>query len=311
MEYKVTLQSIFSTRKEELIQVLSDLSLPKDSQKVQRIVSDYLNMLFENEGTYRQSLTQSEDYILQAAMNLLCAQQSIASEITKKRIEARVDSMPQSNDSTSSVKTEVLKKEQFPVALGGTAIGGAAGAFVLGTWGAVFGAIAGTAVALYFSSQQIQSNKQTVGSKPRVDIVNQKIDVDAFVNIVENICQSVDTLIGTFRSQINRVVDKYESIEKPTLESDYIELIENIQSLLGAYSMDRSNENRSKRIEQRILLLSECLENFDLQAINYDGVNKDLFTFQPSPNVSEETMVLPAICKSGRIVIKGKVFIKQ
>lgn len=305
------LASIFSERKDELVQRLTGLSLPKDSLEVQTTVSDYLNELFENNGTYRQSLTKSEDYILQAAMSLLTAQQSIATELSTEKIAFSYTDTS-SIDAGSCKASAVLKKEQNPLVLGASAIGGAAGALVLGTWGAVFGAIAGTAVALYFSTQQVKPNQLAPEvSKPAVEVVNHTINAESFVGIVEKICESVDALIGTFRSQINRVVDKYESVEKPTLESDYLELLENVQSLLGAYAMDPSNENRMKRIEQRIQALSECLENYSLSSVVYNGENRDLFNFQPSANVIAETMVLPAIIKDGKIIIKGKVFIKQ
>ena len=167
---------------------------------------------------------------------------------------------------------------------------------------------------MYFTAQQNQqiSPKQDAKLSDETNSTDIKpIDTDIFVEIIENICQSVDTLIGTFRAQVHRVVDKYESIQKPTLESDYVDLLENIQSLLGAYSMDTNNESRAKRIEQRIQLLEESLDNYNLQSIVFDGNNKELFNFQPSANVTADTMVLPAITKEGKVIIKGEVFRKQ
>ncbi len=246
-------------------------------------------------------------------MSLLNAQQSIAAELTKKAPEQNTKK-PSTLSEAERPKSAILKKEQCPIALGGTALGGAAGAALIGTWGAVFGAIAGTAVALYFTAQQNQqiSPKQDAKLSDETNSTDIKpIDTDIFVEIIENICQSVDTLIGTFRAQVHRVVDKYESIQKPTLESDYVDLLENIQSLLGAYSMDTNNESRAKRIEQRIQLLEESLDNYNLQSIVFDGNNKELFNFQPSANVTADTMVLPAITKEGKVIIKGKVFTKQ
>lgn len=313
MDTGITLKSIFASSKENLSQKLSGLSLPKDAQRIQEIVTDFLKKIFEPEGEYRQHLTQSEDYILQAAMSLLSAQQKIATELTQETPSIIAKKSSSINDTDLS-KSALLKKEQYPLALGGTAIGGAAGVLI-GTWGAVFGAIAGTAIALYFASQQNQLCPTTKINREFESISKEEqenpLNTETFVGIVENICQSVDTLIGTFRAQIHRVVDKYESIQKPTLEDDYVELLENVQALLGAYSMDLSNENRTKRIEQRIQLLSECLENYSLQSINYDGNNKDLFNFQPSANVTSETMVLPAIVKEDKIILRGKVFTAQ
>jgi len=309
MENYISLHSLFTTSKEELSNKLQGLSLPKDSQEIQNIVSEFLNNLFESNGNYRQHLTLSEDYILQAAMSLLNAQQSIISELTK----IHEDHKPVSSSKDSYEKNRVgIKKEQFPITIGGTAIGGAAGALVLSTWGAVFGAIAGTAIAIYFTAQQNQGNSPSKVKEniPKLPIEN-KINTESFIEIVENICQSIDTLVGTFRAQVNKVVDKYERAENPSLETDYLDLIENIQGLIGAYEMDANNEIRSKRIEQRIQFLVEGLENYDIQAIKYNGNNKELFNFQSSSNVDRDTMILPAIIKKNKTIIKGKVFTKE
>ena len=75
--------------------------------------------------------------------------------------------------------------------------------------------------------------------------------------------------------------------------------------------MDSSNNNRMKRIEQRIQLLAEGLENYNIRVTNYDGNNKELFNFQPSTNVEKDSMVLPAVVKEDKIIIKGKVFTKE
>ena len=81
MEVDYTLSSMFESNKKELENKLKDLVLPKDASKVQRIVMGALNTMFENDGEYRQGLTQSEDYILIAAIELLNAQQNIVREI--------------------------------------------------------------------------------------------------------------------------------------------------------------------------------------------------------------------------------------
>ena len=62
----LTLKSIFESNKEELSSKLEKLSLPKDSELVQKTVADFLGDLFESEGLYRQNLTESEDYLLQS-----------------------------------------------------------------------------------------------------------------------------------------------------------------------------------------------------------------------------------------------------
>lgn len=79
-----TLTSMFQSNKQVLEQQLAGLALPKDANKIQSIVNDYLNDLFNQEGEYRQNLTQAEDYILQAALSLLNAQQDMSRRLSEK-----------------------------------------------------------------------------------------------------------------------------------------------------------------------------------------------------------------------------------
>lgn len=75
---------MFQSNKQVLEQQLAGLALPKDANKIQSIVNDYLNDLFNQEGEYRQNLTQAEDYILQAALSLLNAQQDMSRRLSEK-----------------------------------------------------------------------------------------------------------------------------------------------------------------------------------------------------------------------------------
>ena len=305
------LKELFESRKNELALQLEGLSLPKDSKKIQSVVSSYLNTLFDSNGEFRQSLTLSEDYILQAAMSLLNAQQSIVREIAdcSEKVESQKESV--------KIKTKdvynsniAIKKEQLPFVIGGTAVGGTAGALLLGSWGAVFGAIAGTALVLYYSTIQQQSTKSTPIQKAKRENVPQKINVESFLNIVGSICDSIDSLILTFSSQIDRVVLKYENQEKPVLEKEYGALLDSVQSLLGVFLSKSEPEKKQKKIDSRIEQLGESLENYGLEVVSFSEETKSYFDEQISEKVLVPTMVLPAIVKNGVVVRKGKVFVK-
>ena len=319
---KTTLKTLFESRKDELAGKLANLTLPKDAAQIQQTVTDYLNELFDSEGDFRQNLTQSEDYLLQAAMSLLNAQQSMLGEFAKvnnarKTVNESQSDNPKAESITPNESVSGLKKQEYPYVIGGSAVGGVAGALLLGSWGAVFGAIAGTALALYYTTITGQSHKKAaMAQKPvptkREEIANpvKRIDVDVFLRIVGNICDSVDSLILTFRTLIGRVVDKYESAEKPTFEKDYSVLLDSIQLLLGA-SMQPTDEKRQKRIDSRIEDLAESLENYNLQVVTYSGETANLFDENASDNVSQPVMVLPAIIKNGVVIRKGKVLVKE
>lgn len=306
----ITLRSLFESQCDQLEEKLAGLKLPDDSQNIQNIVSDYLNKLLEDEGDFRQNLTQAEDYILQASLTLLSAQQTMVKELNKNSNSSiRSTTFEKASKENPLRPTKVISNNQT---IGGTAIGSTAGALLFGTWGAVFGAIAGTAIVLYYASNQssVSDNKEKQSTEKPLLPTSTAIDVKLFTNIVRNICESVDSIIETFRAQINRVVHKYENQEKPTLEREYRFLLEGIQSLLGyerTHSAD--DEKYVKKLQIRIEDIAELLENYNLSVENYSEECEHWFEKVVSPETKETRMVYPAIVKDGQAVLKGKVFV--
>lgn len=316
MSQSPTLSSIFEATKSELADSLSGLLLPKDADKVQMVIIDYLNKVCDEQSAYRQNLTQSEDYILQAALSMLNAQRQLVSafeykpEVSVATMSAPKDcAQPQSNP-ISSPYAPIINGASNLIGAGGGAV---VGKLLLGGWGAVFGAIAGTAVALYLS----QNNKPTISKEPvrptfeRKPVINDvPIDTSALLTVIAQICDSLDNLIETFRAQIKRVVNKYESQEKPTIERNFRVLLEGIQSLIG-YKRGHSPEEEKylSKLQDRIEDLADLLDNYSLEAVDYQPEHFDWFEAVESKNTTEIKMVTPAIVKSGALIIKGKIFI--
>ena len=323
MTDKITLRALFDSKQSELAQSLEGFSLPKDNQKIQDTISEYLSGLFDSEGEFRQNLTQAEDYLLQATMSLLTAQQEMGKAFIAQKTQFKTiqeDEKPENAD-RPIIKQSSKKGQPFlGIKVGATqaGIGTAAGALVgklaFEGWGAVFGAIAGTAVVVYLASRSSAKEDTTkISSAPivvKTEIVNVPVDVQTFIGVVGGICDSVDNLISTFRAQVNRVIDKYESMEKPTIEKEYYFLLERIQSLLGYERTHSQDEDKYvKKIQNRIEDLAECLENYNLTTEDYNGDNDYLFEMVSSPETKEKKMVYPAIVKNGVAILKGKVFL--
>lgn len=340
MAEKITLRSLFDSKKSELEQQLEGLSLPKDNLKIQRIISEYLATLFDSEGDFRQNLTQTEDYLLQASLSLLTAQQEMCSAFISQDLKINIrqinkegatnsplaQAKPDSNsDGINGKANDTHKRIQdylnvnvsAPHAAIGSTAGAIVGKLVLGGWGAVFGAIAGTAVLVYLAGRnttttnvQPQVSKKTIVAETKAEIANEPINVQKFIGIVGGICDSLDNLIATFRAQVNRVIDKYESMEKPSIEKQYSFLLESIQTLIGYKRTHTSDDEKYlKKIQSRIEDLAECLENYNLTTEDYNGDNEHLFELISSPETKEVKMAYPAIVKEGVAVLKGKVFI--
>lgn len=320
----VSMKSLFDSKKFELEQKLEGLVLPKDNQKVQQTISDYLTELFDSEGEFRQNLTQAEDYLLQATMSLLTAQQEMSKTFINQKIrfstiyeetkEGTLNGSPGNMSSKKSYQGYLGTSITATQAGVGATAGALVGKLAIGGWGAVFGAIAGTAVMVYLASR---GNAEKTGgtvirpiSTTRTEVINEPLDIQGFIEVVGSICDGVDNLITTFRAQVNRVIDKYESMEKPTLDKQYGFLLENIQTLIG-YKRTRSVEDEKylKKLQLRIEDLAECLENYNLTTEEYNGKNEHLFELIPSPETTEVKMAYPAIVRDGIAVLKGRVFI--
>lgn len=302
---KPTLYSLFITSMDELTSQLEGLTLPSGAQEVQSCIVEYFNKIFDADGDFRQNLTQSEDYILQAALSMLTMQQSMIGTL----LPTYDNRSMLSDDASKSTRLDSSKAvigQLLP--LGGSALGGTTGALLLGTWGAVFGAIAGTAVAMYFSSRMLL-NTIVVNEEFSSAPAESELNVDAFIEIIGKICQSVDSLIETFRAQINRVVNKYENQEKATLEKDFRFLLEGIQSLVG-YKRTHSEEEPKyiRKLKERIEDVGELLENYNLAVVDYTEDNEYMFEVVEG---QETRMVLPAIVKDSSVVLKGKIFKKN
>ena len=266
MEQK-KLKTAFEAIRSDLEAKLSSMTLPKDAVKIQETVAEYLDRLLDKDGDYRQNLTQSEDYVLQAVISLLNAQQVMVLKVASNIQSSHENTQSELQVNMSEQKdVKGLKREQYPIALGGTALGGVAGAIAFGTWGAVFGAIAGTAVALYYVGT---SSQQTPKAKPVQNVIstqgsNNKVDALILLDIVGTICENVDTLIDTFRVQIERIKDSFAAKNEQSFLADYNAIANNMEQLFIIADSD-DNEDKLNDFTMQIGLLRRSLSNYGME----------------------------------------------
>ena len=317
----ISLETLFTDSEQQLREKLSNLTVPKDTEKIQSIISEHFSNLLIEEGDFRQNLTQSEDYILQAVMAILNAHQARYTCFPKTEVKTEpaeetmnVEHKNKLNEK-GATKDKIIGQKTINLASSSVAagVGALAGGALAGTWGAVCGAIACTALTVYLMNKNTDNkpaDKEVVTKlvKTETHFVEKPLDIDMLIGVVKNLCHSVDEIIITFRAQINNVVQKYENQEKPSLEREYGVLLEGVQTLVGYARSHSEDEKFSKKIQERIEDLAELLENYNLNVVDYSGDNAALFDFVPSPNTTETRQVYPAIVKEGQLVKKGKVF---
>lgn len=270
MENTHTLASMFEANKQALENKLISLSLPKDANQIQKVVTEYLNSLFENDGEYRQHLTQAENYIINDVVDLLNVQHEIINELVCKNhpTHTSVDFKKKNKKSNKGLYT--LLGSGVGGSLGvvtGNCVGGSVGT-IIGTWGAVFGAIAGAAIVIYCSTLTPSNNGKTVTVKR--EIPQTSIKTKVFLDIIKKICERVDRLIGTFRNQIKRVENAYKKEEKPSLMRDYPSLTDRLEEL---FQLAQSEENNNEELLSQIDLVQRSLKNYGV--IYEDGKLKN------------------------------------
>lgn len=315
MNTKCTLVSLFDKDKETLGKKLEGLVLPKDSELIQKTISEFLNKLLENDSDFRQSLTQSEDYVLQAALSLLSAQQNILKTIATTNPlqqtplpEKTSFKKEKANIINDFSNIDVKGDKALIASAGGSLIGGA----ILGGWGAVVGSIAGTALTIYLTQLENQKKEKPQEMYHKPMELSTPVNIQQFTNIVARICESVDSLVETFRAQINRVIEKYEGQEKPSFEKEHRPLLEELQSLIGYERTHEHNDEKSMRkLKERIEDIVETLENYSLTIVDYSDEASCFFEKISSPNANELKMVYPAVVKDDNLVLLGKVFIPE
>lgn len=254
----ITLKTVFADSKQELSDSLKGLSLPKDSSKIESIVTAYLQKLFENEGGFRQNLTEAEDYVLQSVLRLLQSQQEIAKEIAKTASETDHKQATISSNEGMSLNPYI--------AVAGAGAGAVAGG-LFSTWAAIAGAIAGTAIVMYMATKP--SDKARAKNDSLKTVVSP-IDTSIFTKIVEKICDNIDNVIETYRVQIKRVENKYAQRQTPSLTTNYSILLEQIENVYNCSNV----EGIPVKLKNAIDLLVDCLGNYNLRIENGKIINE-------------------------------------
>ena len=257
---KISLKEYFCSGKEELENSLSGLSLPKDSKKIQIIVSDYFSNLFENDGAYRRSLTESEDYLLISVIQVLKSQQSIIEEIAAISKPTSLE-----NERNSNQKESINPY----IALVGTGVGALVGSLA-GVWAASAGSIAGTALGIYYSTHKFKEPKNA-DNRVADNQIEDSFDVKTFVDIVEKLCDNIDYMLDTFRTQIQRLKNAYDNKQEENFLHSYNMMAEKMGLLLSV--IHTHEEGLPPKILQAATMLEDCLENYSLKYENGKIIN--------------------------------------
>lgn len=294
----ISLLSLFLQSEAELKAQLTGLVLPKDEDKLHRVLS---NLFVEHIHVekYKQQLTNSELAIFHSAIQLVEESLRLQQDMFLFNQGTNMPSTIEiSKHKTISDSKWLLNKNQLSI-LGTTGVGILAGAVT--NFGTILLAIVATAAGLWFSKESQQKEVQV---QERLIYSDIQVNADAIINAAENICQSVDRIMDTYHTNIHNLKSRMESQTKPTLHNMYGYLLDRLAILYK----DKSSQTSTEKIDYDISQVFETLQNYEYEFINYSEENKHMFIVEEVEEISNPVTTKVAILENGKCIVKGKYY---
>lgn len=261
------------------------------------MVNNHIESLLIKENDFRNSLNASDAEMLTHALRMALSFQklSLSESIDFKALSIRTDykvNQPQ-NDNTDIIESVLSLLPTVICAF-------------INPWLAV-AVGAGTVGAKKFYRQKngrkyvIQEIKQDVSR----DISQQEIGT--ILAGIESLCKEIDEIISKIQRDRKDLLNQMQiKQEGYTLESMYPQLLASLQYL---FMENLKNENKNQYVQNMLF----CLQGYGYELVEYSLSTSGFFAKKMNPNVSEETMYLPAIVKDVNgtkiVVAQGIVYI--
>jgi hypothetical protein len=293
----VTLTSVFLKSEEQLKQSLQGLRLPKDYVELQKAVNSHIESLLVKENDFRNSLNASDAEMLTHALRMALSFQklSLTESIDFKTLSIRKDyKVNQSTNDNTDIIESVLSLLPTVIC-----------AFI-NPWLAV-AVGAGTVGAKKIYRQK--NGRKYVVQEIKKDVsrdISQK-EIETILAGIESLCKEIDEIISKIQRDRKDLLDQMQiKQEGYTLENMYPQLLASLQYL---FMENLKNEPKNQYVQNMLF----CLQGYGYELVEYSLPTSGFFTKKMNPNVSEETMYLPAIVKGVNgtkiVVAQGIVYI--
>lgn len=294
----ISLLSMFQQSEAELKAQLTGLVLPKDEDKLNRVLSNLFVEHIHIE-RYKDELTNSELAIFQSAIQLV-----------EESLKLQQDIFSFTQNTTASSSAEVIKyeKDAYPqwrlnknqiTLLGTTAVGILAGAAT--NVGTVLLAIVVTAAGLWISKESHDNEIKVLEKIVAKDI---QVNADAIINAARNICQSIDRLMDMYQTNIENLKSRIDNKPQPNLQNTYGYLLDRLANLYR----DTTNQASAEDIEDDISKIFKTLKNYRYEFVNYSEENKHMFDVEEIDGISEPEETEVAILENGICIKEGKYY---
>lgn len=293
----VTLTSVFLKSEEQLKQSLQGLKLPKDYVELQKVVNSHIESLLVKENDFRNSLNASDAEMLTHALRMALSFQklSLAESIDFKALSLRTEYKinKQANDNADIIEDFLSLLPTVICAFIKPWLAVAAGVGTIGAKKACF-----------------RRNKSKVNYREVSKDISREISSSEIENIlhgIESLCKEIDEIISKIQRDRKDLLAKMQNKQEGyTLENMYPQLLSSLQYL---FMEDLKNDAKNQHVQNMLF----CLQGYGYELVEYSLPTSGFFAKKMNPNVSEETMYLPAIVKDVNgtkiVVAQGIVYI--
>lgn len=293
----VTLTSVFLKSEEQLKQSLQGLKLPKDYVELQKVVNSHIESLLVKENDFRNSLNASDAEMLTHALRMALSFQklSLAESIDFKALSLRTEYKinEQANDNADIIEDFLSLLPTVICAFIKPWLAVSAGVGTIGAKKACF-----------------RRNKSKVNYREVSKDISREISSSEIENIlhgIESLCKEIDEIISKIQRDRKDLLAKMQNKQEGyTLENMYPQLLSSLQYL---FMEDLKNDAKNQHVQNMLF----CLQGYGYELVEYSLPTSGFFTKKMNPNVSEETMYLPAIVKDENgtkiVVAQGIVYI--
>lgn len=280
----ITLTSVFLEGKDELRSKLERLSLPKDYKEVQNIVNQHITRLLSGDNAFKESLNASDAELLNSALRMALSfqQLNLAETIDFKSLATKSVYEVDSNESKGADDVFENTLTLLPALI----------CAFINPWLTV-AVGGGTVLVKKVLKTKSGARKEVLVRERKVDISHQISDkeIDAIITGIANICTEVDGIIDKIRrDRIDLEHKMQDKLNECTIEKMYPQILTSLQYLVME---DIKNGTKNQYVQNMLFNLL----GYGYRVVEYSEANAGMFAKKPNPNVSEETMYLPAIVK--------------
>lgn len=278
-----TLTNVFLESQGKLRSSLQGLRLPKNYAELQQIVYNHIEALLVSDNEFRNSLNSSDAELLSYALKMALSFQKLS-------LTESIDFNKLSTKTTMEIEDKPKVSENDFVENAITLIPTVICAFI-SPWLAMLAGLGTVGVKKVYTKD---------GKKHSIDIKEIKTDISR--NITENEIETIVSGIGSVCNEVDEIINKIQrdrkdllaqigsKIDDCVLEKLYPQIVTSLQYL---FMEDMKSDTKNLHIQNMIF----CLQGYGYEVVTYSESTSGYFTKKINPNVSEETMYLPAIIR--------------